>query len=286
MRLKFKIEIDITMKNIILIIISISSLVAYGQTEENLSKAQIKKMTKGLNKMESKLKSQKTNDFSSYFKPELIDTFFNYIKQDNFNELYNHSDELLKNIQSRDDIEKYFKAVKQFYGQINNYEQQTYSIGNQWMSDNKIATATYKTEFDKAKATVTLAFNIIDSKTIQLQTFQISLKDYTEIDEFDKISRTTLELLISQDYQKLYNSTSERFQTYTPIGKYEEFIKRLKDIDFSKYKQYKNQIGVIGSKTTLYIVYDINEGQGFLTLTFTEIDNTFQLEGLNYNPKK
>ena len=264
----------------------ISSIVAYGQTEDGLSKAEIKKMTKGLKKTESKLKPRKTNDFSSYFKPELIDTFFNYIQQDNFEELYNNTDEFIKNIQSKEDFEKYFKSVKQFYGQIKRYEKKTYSIENQWTSANKLAKATYETEFDNANGIVAFAFTVIDSKTILLQAFQISVKDYTEIAEFDKISQQTLEFLTSQDYQKLYNSTSERFQTYTPIGKYEEFTKRLKDIDFSNHKQFKNQIGVIDSQITLYIVYDINEGQGFLTLTFTEIDNTFQLEGLNYNPNK
>ena len=273
-------------RKVFLVIIGLSSLVAYGQSEESLSKAQIKKMTKEMNKIEARLKPKKTNDFASYFKPELIDTFFNYIQQDNFEELYNNTDELLKKIQSKNDVEKYFRAIKQFYGQINNYKQETYSIGNQWMSANKIATAIYETEFDNANGTVTFAFSVIDSKTIQLQTFKISVKDYTQIDKFDKISQSTLEFLESQDYLQLYNSTSARFQTYTSIGKYEEFTKLLKDIDFSKHKQFRNQIGVVDGKITLYIVYEIDEGEGFLTLTFTEFNNIFQLEGLNYNPNK
>lgn len=272
-------------RKILLIIITLSSLVAYGQREKSPSKAQIKKlakdMTAEISRMQSGVTPQVLSDFSLYFNTELIDTFLIYVQQNKFEEIYNNSDELLKKMQSKTDVETYFKAINQFYGQLKNYEKKTYSIRNLWAM--KIATATYDAEFDKAKATLTLAFRVIDSTTIQLQTFDISLKDYSKIDEFDTISQSTLEFLQSQDYPKLYNSTSERFQTYTPIGKYEEFMKQLKDIDFSKYKQFRSQIGMVDSKTTLTIMYDIDEGQGFLTLVFTEIDNAFQLEGLNYN---
>lgn len=217
------------------------------------------------------LQPQEISDFAPYFKPELIDTIFNYIKHNNIEVLYDKSDELLKNTHSKADIEKYFKAIKRFYGEIKNYTQETYSIREQHMSANKVAIATYDTEFDNVEVIATLAFTVIDTTTILLQTFRIEVNDYTNIEEFNTISQSTLKLLAAHDYQKLYNSTSERFQAYTSIGKYEEFVKRLKDIDFSKYKQFKNSINIVDNKISLYIMYDIDK-QGFLSLTFTEFN--------------
>lgn len=154
------------------------------------------------------------------------------------------------------------------------------------MSINKNASATYKIKFDKTSAKMLLAFSVIDSLNIKLQTIRILTEKYNKINEFDKISKSTLDYLISADYVKLYNPTSKHFQTYTPIGKYEEFTKQLKSIDFNKYKQHSNQIGIFDGKLTLCIIYDINEKKGYLTLVFTEIDDTFLLEGLNYEPSE
>ena len=270
----------------IILFMTVSSLTVLGQTEDSLFKSRMLDMTKEMEMMKQNLKPQKTDNFASYFKPELIDNFFNYINNDDFKKLYDNTDDLLRKIQSKSDLEKYFKAVTQYYGHIESYKKETYTIKDQMMSTNKVANAIYKVKFDKTNATVTLAFNVIDSLTIRLQTFQISTENYNKIDEFDILSKSTLDYLISADYPGLYNSTSKRFQTYTPIGKYEEFTKQLKDIDFAKHKQHSNQIGVVDSKLMLYVIYDINEKGGYLTLTFTETDNTFLLEGLNYEPRE
>lgn len=236
--------------------------------------------------MNQNLKPQTTDNFVAYFKPELIDSFFSYIKKDDFNKIYDNTDELLKKIQSKSDLEKYFKAVAQYYGQIKTYEKETYSIKKQMMSMNKVASASYKVSLDKTNAILTLVFNIIDSSSIRLRMFQIAPDDYNKITDFDTICKSTLGYLISADYPGLYNSTSNRFQTYTSIGKFEEFTKQLKDIDFTKHKQYSNQIGVVDGKIMLNVIYDINEKKGYLTLTFIESDKSFQLEGLNYEPNK
>jgi hypothetical protein len=273
-------------QTIIISFLTFLSLTVFGQTEDSLYNSRMSEMMKEMEMMKHNLKPQTTDNFVAYFKPELIDSFFVYINKDDFNKLYDNTDDLLKRIQSKNDLEKYFKAVKQYYGQIKTYEKETYTIKNQMMSMNKVASATYKVKFDKTNATVTLAFNVIDSMTIRLQTFQISPENYNKIDEFDKISKSTFDYLISTDYPGLYNSTSKRFQTYTPIGKYEEFTKQLKDIDFKNYKQHSNQIGVVDGKLMLYVIYDINEKRGYLTLTFTETDNTYLLEGLNYEPSE
>lgn len=265
---------------------TILSLTAFGQTEDSLSESRMSEMMKEMEMMKQNLKPQTTDNFAAYFKPELIDSFFIYINKDNFKKLYDNTDDLLKKMQSKGDLEKYFKAITHYYGRIKTYDKETYTIKNQMMSVNKVASATYNVKFDKTNATVTLAFNVIDSMTIRLQTFQISPENYAKIGEFDVMCKPTLDYLISADYPGLYNSTSKRFQTYTPIAKYEEFTKQLKGIDFTKHKQHSNQIGVVDGKLMLYIIYDINEKRGYLTLTFTEADNTFLLEGLNYEPSE
>jgi len=270
----------------IIVFMTILYLTVLGQTEDSLYKSRMLEMTKEMEAMKQNLKPQTTDNFIAYFKPELIDSFFIYINKDDFKKLYDNTDDLLKKLQSKNDLEKYFKAVTQYYGHIKTYEKETYTIKNQMMSMNKVASATYKVKFDKTNATVTLAFNVIDSITIRLQTFQISPENYNKIDEFDKMSKSTFDYLISADYPGLYNSTSKRFQTYTPIGKYEEFTKQIKDIDFKNHKQHSNQIGVVDGKLMLYVIYEINEKKGYLTLTFTETDNTFLLEGLDYEPSE
>ena len=266
-------------------LITISSSELLGQTGDSLSKSSMVEMSKEMELMKQNLKPHKTESFVDYFKPELIDSFFKYIIRADFDNLYEKSDELIKRNQSKDELEKYFKAVRLYYGQIKTYEKETYTIQSQWMSSNLLAGASYKVKFEKANATVSTAFDVIDSLTITLQTFVITTDSFTSINKFDTICNPTFDYLIHRDYPGLYNSTSKRFQEYTSLGKYEEFTKQLKDIDFSKRKQYQNRIGVVDGNLTLNIAYFISESKGYLTLTYTEMDNKFYLEGFNYNPK-
>jgi len=242
-------------------------------------------MSKEMEIMKQNLKPHQTENFVEYFKPELIDSFFKYIIRDDFDNLYEKSDELIKKNQSKNELEKYFRAVRMYYGQIKTYEKENYTIQNQWMSSNLLAGASYKVKFENANATIETAFDVIDSLTITLQTFLITTDSFTTINKFDTICNPTFDYLIDRDYLSLYNSTSKRFQEYTSLGKYEEFTKQLKGIDFSKRKQYKNRIRVIDGNLTLNIIYFISKSKGFLTLTYTEMGNGFYLEGLHYNPK-
>src|SRR5690554_3594209 len=147
----------------------------FGQEQEmdSLQKVRMDEMMKEMELRKKHLQPKEVENFSSYFKPELIDTFFTYIQQDRYDQLYENTDDLLRKLQSKEDLIKYFTAIKDIYGQLKSYEHETYSIKNQMMSIGKVANASYSVEFDNAKAKVATAFNVIDSVTIKLTTFRI-----------------------------------------------------------------------------------------------------------------
>lgn len=258
----------------------------FGQENDSLQSERMDEMIQEMQMSQRQMQPKDVENFSSYFKPELIDTFFTYIQKEHYSKLYENCDDILKKMQSKDDLIKYFQMIRSIYGNLNSYKHETYSIKDQWMSMNKVASGNYTVEFDNAKAQVMVAFNIIDSASIKLQSLQIQTVDYSDFEQFKLLTEPTFKFLVSKDYPGLYRSTSDRFQDYTPISKYEEYIIQLDTVNFATHKLFRNQIGVVQGQELYYLTYDINSGEGYLTLTYTETNGIFLLEGLNYVPKE
>lgn len=261
----------------------ISSLAIFGQTEDSLFKERMTRIDQDIEMYKKKLKSEKTENYKNYFRFELIDSIFDDIKNNEIQKLYDNSDEIMKKVQTKEDISKYFNAVNSYYGKIINFEKETYSIKN-LLASKMTGMSSYKVNFEKVKAKVLLTFTIVDSSNFKIQSLQITQDENTQIDKFDSICKPTLKYLITKNYPELYNSTSSRFQKYTPIGKFEEYVNLIKEIEFTKLKQFQSQIGISDGKLMLNIIYEIGESKGYLSLIFVENKNSFQLEGLNYEP--
>jgi len=271
------------------IFIAFISLPLIGQDLENmdsLKRAEIELMMKEMQMRQKRYQPEKLEDFSSYFHPALIDSIFLFIQEDRYTEFYDSSSELFQKIQSEEDLVKYFGEIKNVYGKLLKYEDDIYYVKNQMRSSNKIASGTYDVVFEKVEGKIILDFVVIDSLDIKLQQFQIKTEDYTQIEKFDKIVSPTLNFLKKKEYPALYNSTTKRFQDYTPIAKFEEFVVQLDSIDFSEYKLYQNHIGVIKNKLIYYLLYEVDNGKGVMTLTYVESENDYLLEGLNYKPNE
>jgi len=275
----------IIMKNIILFsIIVLLSISLYGQEADTLYKEDMKELIKEMQMKEQNLNAFDVDKFYSYFNPKLIDTFFIYIQNDNYNKIYDNSDDILKDMQSKEDLVKYLNAIKHIYGKIKTYNNRTYSIKSQLTKP--IAYATYDVEFENTKAVIQTGFTIIDSLTIKLLLFEIKTNDYTNFNDFDTLTKSTFDYIIAKNYKGLFNSTSKRFQDYTSLAKFEEFTDKLSKYDVKSYKLYQNQIGVVKEQIIYYLTYDINESEGYLRLNYTETNGKFLIEGINYEPNK
>ena len=97
---------------ILLTITALTSLTLFGQEMDSLQKARMDEMMKEMEMRQQHLQPKEVDNFSDYFKPELIDTFLTYIQQEKYDKLYENSDDLLKRLQSKEDLIKYFKAIK------------------------------------------------------------------------------------------------------------------------------------------------------------------------------
>lgn len=239
-----------------------------------------------LRELQELYKPKEISDFSEYFNPSLIDTFFSYLINKKVELIYNMTDEQVKEYQSKEDFEKYFNLFDKYYGKIIKYEQSTYGIRGNPMGQGKLATATYDIEFEKYKGTASTVFKVVNKDTILMYSFNLSLADYTLIDGFDKISEPAIKAILDKDSKALYKLISQRFKEYNSIADFEAFTNKIFDLDIKDYKIFRNQIGIKEGNEITVMIYEINEGTGYLQLSFTEIENVRYLEGFNYQPKQ
>lgn len=277
------------MKHIILFSILVySTSILFGQSDINDKKFK-KAIEKELNQMKKTQKKNKPKiikSFDGYFKPELIDTFFSQLIQGNYHIIYDNTDTLLKKLQPKSDFIKYFKTVEDIYGKIQSYKPETYAIKSETISETKSADAVYNIEFENYRGKIRTIFNIENKSSIRLRFLRLQVDDYSNIYRFDTLTRQTFSYMINKEYPLLYNSTSKLFQEYVTLQKFKEFILKIENVDFSNHKLYQSQIGVINNKLLYHLVYDINSENAFLTLDYTETDNGFQLEKINYKLKE
>lgn len=259
-----------------------------GQSKDSLKKDLMTESLQDIMKTQKSLIPKDIEDFTAYFKPELIDSFFQYIKQEKYDKIYENTDDFAKKVQSKSDSYEYLKLIKLKYGRINSYKPKAYSIQSDLISHKRVANTTYLVEFDKIKANIMASFVVVDSNNIKLRTFQITPNDYTQIEEFDSLTKPIFEYLKIKDALGLYHSTSKRFQDYTLLADFESSSRELFKMDYTSHKLYQHQIGIIKGQTMYYLTYEIVDSSnqiGYLVFTFTETDQKFFLEGLRFKRK-
>lgn len=273
------------MKNyFLLIILFFYTLVSIAATPPNLSKSEKRKIKKELKEMEADLGMQFSDDFIDYFNPNLMDAFFTYIQEDDYESLYENTDEALKAIQTKEETEQYFRAIKRIYGEIINYQQDRFTFNEQGPSKDKTITAIYDVEFEKINGNIALLVNAKSPNEILLMGAEVGTQANAQVEELDLISKSTFDYLQNQDYDALYNATSAEFKYNYSKEKFEDFINIIKEVDFSTYKLVDNQIGIIDNSVTIFMLFNINDGEGYFHLFLTEIEDNFLIKSFDYHP--
>lgn len=273
-------------KTILIIIALLFCKTQFGQVNDSIKKDLIRMSLENAIESQKSLMPKDIENFSAYFKPELIDSFFQDIKRNEYDKIYENTDDFVKEIQSKSDFYEYLNLIKFKYGRIHTYKPKAYSIQTDLMSHKRVANATYLVEFDKIKAKITTSFVVIDSNNIRLRAFQIRPNDYSQIEEFDSLTKPVFEYLKTKDTLGLYRSTSKRFQNYILIADFESSSSELFKIDYTNHKLYQHEIGVIKGQIMYYLTYEIADSNtkiGYLVFTFAESNQKFFLEGLRFN---
>lgn len=265
-----------------IIIILLLSVTFTGFTKNDKTKKSNKKINKQ-NGLKEIIKSHPELDLIS-FDSKILDTFIESIKNNDTNKIWEIVDPEIQKLQSKEDIIRIFDLYNKYYGKINNFEQANYgTVKNaEW---GQIANVEYKVNFDKYKGKSNGVFRVYDTNTVKMFSFNLELEDYTKVDTFDIIAKPFFDALKSKDKKQIYNLTSDRFKEYTSISDFESRIKKIIDIDFSNFKLFNSQIGIIDKNEVLELLYEINEKES-IKLTLVKSKEKFELEGLNYIPNE
>ena len=128
-------------------------------------------------------------------------------------------------------------------------------------------------------------FKVIDSRNIELYDVNVQPENYTTIKKFDLLTQQTFQYLKTKEYQKIYDSSSETFRHYATKDKYGLYMIRFDSIDFNEYKLFQNRISTTLNRLRYDLIYEVDDGNGLLTLIFAESNKKFLLDGIIYEQK-
>ncbi|MFB6319632.1 hypothetical protein [Saccharicrinis sp. FJH54] len=234
-------------------------------TADNIDTAQIKKLL--------------FNAFGNSFN----DTVFKYIMNKQIDLLYEMADDDLKKIQTNEDLNDYFNLLYNYYGIITDYEQ----TGFYFKSTPKgmMHTSIYAVNFNDKKGSATIYLHEVDSLNSKLLGFNLKLDDYTYLNKMDSIAIPIINAILQKDKKSIYSFTSQRFKEYNSVAEFESLISKILSLKVDNHKMFQNQISISNGNESIAITYAINNEEGYLRLTFTNIDNKMYLEGINYKEK-
>jgi hypothetical protein len=270
------------MRKILTLILITITIASYSQKDEDkLDKREMKKMQKELKKMYD---SQSDIELIT-INPELVNEFIESIKQNDMDKLWDMIDPDVQRILSKEDMIKIFGLYDTYFGRLVDYEQTTFGTQTKGGFGQQ-ATVGYDVNFEKYKGKANGVFKVYDKKTVKMFSFNLSLEDYTRVDTFDEIAKPTVDAIKAKDKKQIYDLTSDRFKEYTSISDFESRIRKILDIDILDYKMFRSQFGIKDGNEVLVIYYELNDKQGYLQLSFTKLNDKFELEGLNYKPNE
>jgi hypothetical protein len=269
------------MKKYFTFILFTITITGFSQNDDKPSKSEIEQMQKELKEMYG---AQTDIDMVT-IDPELVDDFIESIKQDDMNKLWEMVDEKVQKMQSKDDMIKIFKLYNSYFGSLVDYEQTTFGMRVKG-GFGQLATVGYNVNFDNYEGKAKGVFKVYDENTVKMFSFNLSLEDYTIVKSMDEIAKPTIKAIKEKDKKLVYILTSDRFKEYTSISEFESRIGKILEINITEIKMFRNQIGYKDGNEVLVIFYELNDKEGYLQLSFTKLDDKFELEGLNYTPNK
>lgn len=270
------------MRRILTLILITIAITGYSQKDDDKPrKKDMKKMQKELKEMYG---SQSDIEMIT-IDPELVDEFIQSIKVDDMDKLWGMVDPDVQKMQSKEDMIKIFGLYNKYFGRLVDYEQTTFGMRTKG-GFGQLATAGYEVNFEKYKGKANGVFKVYDRNTVKMFSFNLSLEDYTTVDALDEIAKPTVDAIKAKDKKQIYDLTSDRFKEYTSISDFESRIGKILDIDISGFKMFRNQFGIKDGNEVLVIYYEVNDKEGYLQLSFTKLNDKFELEGLYYTPNE
>jgi len=212
--------------------------------------------------------------------PVLIDEFVELFKENDIDKVYNMVADEIKLIRSKENIKSYREMYERYFGKILRYEQTDFRMStNEYLG--QFVNVSYNIEFERYLGKALGIFLIIDTATVKMHTFDISMNKFFSVEKRDSIAKPILNAIIEKDKKKAYDLTSSIFKENNSISEFKRRINEIFKIDIVDYKMYGYKFGIKEDKESLDIYYVINE-KGYLQLFFTKRSENFELDGINY----
>lgn len=242
------------MKKIIIVIISIFSFVCLAQGQDK-------------------------NSFNDVEAEKYIDTFCKLIQSKHYKKAYLMLDEKLKNRESYNEFALYFESVLKYYGKLKSYKCKSYDSDCIIKSAENII-AQYEVEFKKIKGSFYFILNIDNSNNLKSNSYFFIADRYSQISDFDKMSKNALKLLVEKDYQGLFDMVD---RTYS-LDTYDDFKRDIKKLEVSNRMNYKlksHTISVYSSVINFSLNYEINE-EGDIIFMYEEENGLLKLKDIHF----
>lgn len=264
------------MKYIFFVISLLSVISCYAQNTTNSKTDNNSNSSKN---SESWQQQSLNQDMSDSFK-NYLDEFMTVVQERNYSEIYEMADEELHKIQSEEDIKLIFEMYNRHYGKIENYEFVSAWQVNQ--DTNEFLRMRYHLEFKNYKGTANGIFKI-HGDSLKMFGFSYTVADYAFVLSLDSIAQPVLKAIEQKNIKQIYDLTSSLFKGSVSRDEFEAEARKMLEVDIQKLKMFQNKLFRKNGQKFMIIVYEINDNSG-LQLAYSQVGDTFQLDGINYIP--
>jgi len=221
----------------------------------------------------------KSHNMNPNFK-NYLDEFMTAVQQRNYSKIYEMADEELHKVQSEEDIELIFEMYNRHYGNIENYELTSNSVVNQ--DADQFVRIRYDLDFKNYKGTANGIFKI-HGDSLKMFGFSYTVADYAFVSSLDSIAQPVLKAIQEKNTQQIYDLTSPLFKGEVSVDKFKSEVSKMLEVDIQKLEMFQNKLFRKNGQKFIIIVYEINDNSG-LQLAYSQMDDIFQLDGINYIP--
>ncbi len=265
---------------IITVLILIFGLISCNQnTSSNLDENQKFQELYGFSKEE--LTPKQVDDLAEYLNVEHLDNFIQLIQKKRYKEMYSLLDNDVKELQSEEDIIKYYNFFDLLYGSIDKISPSLYAVNKQTSSNNMVASANYDIVYQNCEGELQTAFEVVNKDSIILQALRININEGYQFYFFDSLTKPFFNSFLLHDFPAIYQLTSQKFQDYTSITKYEAFMSKVENVKIDSLLNI-HRIGIVENKLILYLWYKSDFEEKDLKLTYVESEKGFEIEGITF----
>lgn len=258
-------------------IILIAIIIASCSQKDKPKKTEFEKAKEEL---QDRFLSGNMNDFVKVDDTHL-DDFIKAVKENKLDTAYTLIDDLVKKMQTKEEIENIFSLYKTHYGQIIDYNRTSFGVQEK-PGVGKIATVTYEVQFEKYKGKSKGSFKVYEDNKFKMVAFDFALNDYSEVASFARIISPALNAINKKDKKAIYNLTSARFKEYNSIANFESSVSKIFENNLKDLKMFRHQLGIKNGNEILNIYFEPSDKAGYLQLSFAKTAGKFELEGLNF----